>query len=164
MPTILNMFEIPSMPDISYILLLPNTAVNLLNNDPTTQSSQSQLSSSSLAKLPNPSSSTSSNPSTSVQSTSIIATTCPHQYNPIFHTRTKLTSPLFPTIGTTISLLLSPSHAICPGYSRTSSTLTILFWAAAAPHTPRPMAMLWHAGRPWKGPRMRVEGWERFRV
>lgn len=135
------------------------------------QPSQSQLSASNAAKSPKPSSSTSSNPPTSVQSTSIIATTYIHpSAQPLNQSSAKtypsqLTSPHFPPkTGTTISLLLSPSQAICPGNSRTSATLNIFFSAAAVPHTPLPMAMLWHAGRPWNGPRSRVLGSERWTV
>lgn len=59
------------------------------------------------------------------------------------------------TIGTTISLWLSPSHAICPGNSSTSGTSTVLPSAAAVPHTPLPKAIVWQATFPWNGPRIR---------
>jgi hypothetical protein len=46
------------------------------------------------------------------------------------------------TIGTTTSLLLAPSHAMCPGYLSTSSTSWVVCVKAAVPHTPRPKAMI----------------------
>ena len=58
-------------------------------------------------------------------------------------------------IGTTISLRLSPSQAICPGNASTSLTSTVLPPpSAAAPHTPFPIRMVWHATFPMKGPRI----------
>lgn len=69
--------------------------------------------------------------------------------------RNKLTSPPA-KIGTTISLLLLASQAMCPGNSSTSGTTTVSRFSAAAPHTPRPNRISWHAGRPWKGPSQRV--------
>ena len=61
-------------------------------------------------------------------------------------------------IGTTISLLLAPSQAMCPGNLSTSSTNWVTFFATAVPHTPRPMAIVWHATWPLKGPRINCFG------
>lgn len=55
-------------------------------------------------------------------------------------------------IGTTISLRLSASQAICPGNANTSGTTTVSFLSAAVPHTPRPNRISWQAGFPWNGP------------
>lgn len=70
-------------------------------------------------------------------------------------TRVLHTSPLTSN-GTTISLRLSPSQAICPGKLSTSATLTVVFCSAAVPQTPLPTLMAWHAGFPWNGPRTSV--------
>lgn len=56
-------------------------------------------------------------------------------------------------IGTTISLLLSASQAICPGKASTSSATTLSRFSAAVPQTPFPNRIRWQAGFPWKGPR-----------
>ncbi|KAH9826017.1 hypothetical protein Tdes44962_MAKER03800 [Teratosphaeria destructans] len=54
-------------------------------------------------------------------------------------------------IGTTISLLESPSQAMWPGKLSTSGTSCVFAWAAAAPQTPLPNAIVWQATLPWKG-------------
>jgi hypothetical protein len=98
---------------------------------------QSQAFPNSSASRSSHSLSTASKPFLTLQSMSIIATTFP------------------PTeIGTTTSLMLSPSQAICPGNSSTSGTSCVCCVEAAVPQTPRPKAMVWHATFPWKGPSM----------
>jgi len=99
------------------------------------------------ANFSNHSRSRSSNPSVSPQSISIIATTF------------SSSSPsLVCNIGTTISLLLAVSHAICPGNSSTSGTIWVSFFVAAVPQTPLPKVMVWHATCPWNGPRISCDG------
>lgn len=51
-------------------------------------------------------------------------------------------------IATTISLLLSPSQAICPGNASTSSTSKVFPFAATAPQTPFPILIVWQATFP----------------
>jgi hypothetical protein len=74
----------------------------------------------------------------------------------------KLTFPSL-TIGTTISLLLAPSHAMWPGNMSTSGTSCVVAVLAAAPHTPRPSAIVWHATWPWNGPRSSCAGFDGVR-
>lgn len=104
---------------------------------------QSQLLPSRSAKSSRYFLSKSSNPFSIVQSTSIIATTF---FTPL--------PPALARIGTTISLLLSPSQAMWPGNLSTSATSCVFCVAAAAPQTPRPNSIVWQATFPWKGPRM----------
>ena len=58
--------------------------------------------------------------------------------------------------GQTISLLVSPSHAICPGYWSTSGTRAVLRSRNASAQTPRALPgvilMNWQAGLPQNGP------------
>lgn len=102
--------------------------------------------------------SSSSKPEGSVQSISIMATVYPISLASASNTRHSirriLTSPLT-RIGTTISLRLSASHAICPGNSSTSGTMRVFWLAAAVPHTPFPYRICWQAGLPWNGPSSR---------
>lgn len=116
---------------------------------------QSQLSAKKAASCSRYFLSSSSKPEGSVQSMSMIATT---YYSLVrFSTQASWivhTSP-FTRIGTTISLRLSASHAMCPGNSSTSGTTTVSRLAAAAPQTPFPKRISWHAGLPWKGPSRR---------
>lgn len=118
---------------------------------------QSQHSAKSDASSSNHFLSSSSNPAGSVQSTSMIATVyraSATQRNTASTKESKLTSP--PTrIGTTISLRLLASQAICPGKLNTSGTITVSRFSAAVPHTPRPKRISWQAGRPWNGPSSR---------
>lgn len=88
------------------------------------QDQKSQMSASMPANCSKYFWSTSSNPFSSAQSTSMIATTFP-----------------FCIIGTTISLLLLPSQAICPGYWSTSLTSCVFLPSAAVPQTPFPKEM-----------------------
>lgn len=76
------------------------------------------------------------------------------KFNPERHNRAPTLTLPSTKIGTTTSLLLSPSHAMCPGNSSTSGTSCVRPLAAAAPQTPRPKAIVWQATLPWKGPRM----------
>jgi hypothetical protein len=100
-----------------------------------------------LANCSNARLSTSLKPRSSAQSISMIATTSP-----------------FKTIGTTISLLESPSHAMCPGKASTSGTSWVSIFSAAVPHTPLPNLIVWHATFPWKGPRISCLGVEESRT
>lgn len=98
--------------------------------------------------------SSSSKPLGSVQSMSIIATVYQDVSCVWDCGWNVLTSP-FTRIGTTISLRLSASHAMCPGNSSTSGTTTVSCLAAAVPQTPLPKRISWQAGLPWNGPRRR---------
>jgi hypothetical protein len=108
---------------------------------------QSQEFTTSWVILSNPFISSSSNPPMARQS--------------ISKTPSTATSALLPfdlkIRGQTTSLLVSPSHAICPGYSSTSGTSIVLRWRKASAHTPRALPgvvlMNWQAGLPQKGPK-----------
>lgn len=99
---------------------------------------QLQLLATNAAKSSNPASSTSSKPPTTPQSISIMATTCSIPSAVLFskpesHANV-LTCPPHIT-GTTISLLLSVSQAICPGNSYVSHADGLLLSSCDAAYT-----------------------------
>jgi len=114
---------------------------------------QSQDFTTSSAILSSPFLSSSSNPPIARQSRSKTPSTVTSALPPF----------AFKIRGQTTSLFVSPSQAICPGYSSTSGTSAVLRWRKASAHTPRALPgvvlMNWHAGLPQNGPRSNLLVW-----
>lgn len=114
---------------------------------------QSQLLPISSASLVSHSTSTWSNPFSTLQSTSMTPTT-----TKAFFACLSCPSGPIRKIGITISLRLSASQAICPGKACVSGIKRGRLDENAVPQTPWPGWIIWHAGFPWKGARMRLWG------